>query len=1364
MRTQDFGQSTAGREGCKRLRSPEEIAQSLRLTRTPTYRWILLQEEQRVLQEVAESIASLAKAEAEQRSAVEKFLKIQRELEEIWDKKLADEKERRDTAERELREAELALEQRQRALQTARNRVAQIRARELAPQDRAKVEQTVRDKCAFFEETLKRLKREGEDLKNKVRILEAQQADLKAQWEKVQREAEYWDSGKWPPEVGRAMEKVAEQTRAAHQKEVGQLDEEIAAWERKLSEVRAKRDNLTREIKELRREVEQDKGKCGLLHKLARFLYNPEAELASAQSRYNEIIKEESMVVRSLEQARSKRNDLMSEEGKRIDRACRDERERQYRAFVEKRNRISEDLEKCENALAKARQALQNVLMRLGQCEDDRERALGQAMEEAWQNLLAEAEKALDAAQKACDTVQQKKVLAEQNLTQAESSLQVLRAQREEALKSGLAEPNRRVTECRAECERWRHEITLRLQGCGVTLPESAQAAEIAQICTDRLKKVSCLLEQSVSNLATKWELVGGRIASSSAAPSQQSAVAEGALYLDFDRNAEDNSDPQGNPWPGLNTQLKAVLERYGKTDTPLTEQPLAWFRTAFFPDGLVRAYFVCNISYREDQPYLLIRPADITPRMEEGLPPGVTLAICGRLHDNRVDPDNPVLLVQRIVDLSHCPRRAFEREVRVTARTNGVYPGRLRRQNVLTRSFVEALPPISVETQKRLADWWDYLDWKETLAKKSLDGVRYIQVTLDRESPEGCLRFLVVAPGLEHWERVRRILRQDEVRAYSLHYSKDPWTFDCKDDSRAQEVQLGDFVTVERISAPPGDVDIPGMPWENPVWAYAVYRLTESAQEDFDQMRQEGASWERIEEAVLRGVPRQGFLSLSIVGDLALVNRQRMALKRLQEQGGYAPLLSSYLFDIQAANQPADLVPIPDDRWFRKDLNDDQKLAVRKMISAPDLALVQGPPGTGKTTMIAEAICHLVDQKKTVLVASQANLAVDNALERLVGFPCIRAIRLGQRADENCPFSESKAIATYYEAIAKTCREGILQPWEEAERTVRELREWLNQLDIVAADLAAMEQKRHSLAGRRDKILAAIDESYQAEARNRQLAEKRVRAKKFLAFLEEATDSPGELPAEIAGELVGLLAPLVQKLRSVGIDLDPEQVTTVPLPAWQQSLGLIQIFRRWQEVERNIPQLEVDAKRLAASDSESILSQGDALLMEELQRKARQLLEELAEDDTKLTDWQEVQKQIRELRKRGSGLKAEVYEAVFTAKVDGVPVVRQFTSPDARPQEVLPRLQEALRAIGEVRQEMALVFEMCRRKVTEFVNAPAPQEPLAEERRKHEIELADVTDQLASLEKELAEKEARLVELLRKNRGISEGAPTRED
>lgn len=68
--------------------------------------------------------------------------------------------------------------------------------------------------------------------------------------------------------------------------------------------------------------------------------------------------------------------------------------------------------------------------------------------------------------------------------------------------------------------------------------------------------------------------------------------------------------------------------------------------------------------------------------------------------------------------------------------------------------------------------------------------------------------------------------------------------------------------------------------------------------------------------------------------------------------------------------------------------LNSSQKNAVLRALYANDLCLLQGPPGTGKTTVIAELIWQhiLKDSTKKLLLTSETNLAVDNALEKLMG------------------------------------------------------------------------------------------------------------------------------------------------------------------------------------------------------------------------------------------------------------------------------------------------------------------------------------------------------------------------------------------
>lgn len=98
---------------------------------------------------------------------------------------------------------------------------------------------------------------------------------------------------------------------------------------------------------------------------------------------------------------------------------------------------------------------------------------------------------------------------------------------------------------------------------------------------------------------------------------------------------------------------------------------------------------------------------------------------------------------------------------------------------------------------------------------------------------------------------------------------------------------------------------------------------------------------------------------------------------------------------------------------------------AVAKAMLARDLALIQGPPGTGKTTVIAEIIWQTLSRypDHKILVTSQTNLAVDNALERLKGKKLVRPIRIGKMEkfeDEGKVYSSDR-LSQWYEAKSES-------------------------------------------------------------------------------------------------------------------------------------------------------------------------------------------------------------------------------------------------------------------------------------------------------------------------------------------------------
>ena len=186
------------------------------------------------------------------------------------------------------------------------------------------------------------------------------------------------------------------------------------------------------------------------------------------------------------------------------------------------------------------------------------------------------------------------------------------------------------------------------------------------------------------------------------------------------------------------------------------------------------------------------------------------------------------------------------------------------------------------------------------------------------------------------------------------------------------------------------------------------------------------------IVEIIARGsyrIPSTGFLFFVAFGDIAQVQRKRRALEDLQSGRCQNPYLGNFFFDATCARIPKKAVKLEPQDLLLPAANVNQIAAVETVLATPDLALIQGPPGTGKTTVIAEICYQVALRGGRTLIASQANLAVDNALSRLVHNPVIRAVRKGKAEkvqEEGEPFLEDRVIDTWLKNTANDCENDL--------------------------------------------------------------------------------------------------------------------------------------------------------------------------------------------------------------------------------------------------------------------------------------------------------------------------------------------------
>jgi hypothetical protein len=130
------------------------------------------------------------------------------------------------------------------------------------------------------------------------------------------------------------------------------------------------------------------------------------------------------------------------------------------------------------------------------------------------------------------------------------------------------------------------------------------------------------------------------------------------------------------------------------------------------------------------------------------------------------------------------------------------------------------------------------------------------------------------------------------------------------------------------------------------------------------------------------KGLPREGKLKLAEPIILFY-----SAIDILVEKAArYGPQLSLF-FEIPNISPPnmREMIRSTDFSSYGLDMEKEQ--IASEIFGTPewDYRVVEGPPGTGKTTLIAAVACKLAMEGDRVLITSHTNVAVDNALEKIL-------------------------------------------------------------------------------------------------------------------------------------------------------------------------------------------------------------------------------------------------------------------------------------------------------------------------------------------------------------------------------------------
>lgn len=546
-----------------------------------------------------------------------------------------------------------------------------------------------------------------------------------------------------------------------------------------------------------------------------------------------------------------------------------------------------------------------------------------------------------------------------------------------------------------------------------------------------------------------------------------------------------------------LKTSQINLLKKFPKLYELPSETLMQNILDGVFTEGFQKQMYIRNLTFTHKNGYdikvLGIRP-ERTPGdfLEDYLPNNVSLLFKGHIagKEFRVDSVYEVMDTEQLdfeVDVNATPYRTPDK-----IRMNFLY-------DILANAG-----SLTQYTEEKLEEWNQYLDWKKELANRQIYGCKFFKIGFDENKMR--LNFWLVFENQDIFKAFKKYLSRD-IQVFDNSYSKDPWHFDFAGDmnntrQRFRSIELGryrgivseyylknnrnkiidsdstenhffdDDISINDDEENENDVSIENIynAYSNPYIIQVAYELNHK---DMDEIKQLNLNDEEaiqyIYNNILGNYYKDGFLALSAIGDFVLIKRFQIAIEQLKKDESYSPNLAMWLFNVKRARIPEE-IDIKIDKWLnpRIENNENQKEAVRKMISAPDLCLIQGPPGTGKTTVIAEAIYQFVRRGDRVLVASQSNDAVDNALERLVESPDIRAIRLGQkgkrkrRVDDKITnkFGEDEALKYYYNALSNQLSKTWIDLWDSMESDGIQYDIDIRDASLFQQDLASLNQE----------------------------------------------------------------------------------------------------------------------------------------------------------------------------------------------------------------------------------------------------------------------------------------------------------------
>ena len=679
------------------------------------------------------------------------------------------------------------------------------------------------------------------------------------------------------------------------------------------------------------------------------------------------------------------------------------------------------------------------------------------------------------------------------------------------------------------------------------------------------------------------------------------------------------------------------------------------------FKSGLPTQVYLRNLSYTNEKTGSDVRRLGLRLARQSGdwcetdvrLPTNQTFLFEGRIDRGKI------FVVDRVHLIASEPERLpYEVSLEVVRQESLAQVS-----SDFMHSLLDRMVSFTKYTSQKLSLWMEYLKWSEKVAELQIKGVKYIDMSFNPLSRN--LEFVLMFANDPEYQQLKRILKRQELCAFGNRVSTDRFSFKYDSDQKRRidalqignsKGAIGDPFGVKQLlkqTKLPVSVDSSenkGLltiseiqeKFPNAVFVKWGFDLNDDDLDVIDNFARDLSAPNDTEASSIVGditskYPSDGFLALSAVGDLSLIRRFRRAISSIKNGESYNPHLEEWLFDVSRVRVPDSKEPLEITHWLNPNVesNANQREAIEKMLRTKDLFLLQGPPGTGKTTVIAEAIFQFAQRGERVLLSSQSNDAVDNALERLVKVPEIRAIRLMKSSrnrfskDDDAveKLSEDTALRYYYESLSERISARTLGKWRQIENDQATCEKDQNDVAAINSKILQFSQNRENELQTLQKLQGELSTT----------REELNRAAEQNELIELERRNLEEFKKTLSGEAIDLT---LSDLQLDVVEQAADQLNDSDYTLWDVPSAILQNATRNEYVSIFIRNLDVLA-RLQQTIRDSINSKvvDDDIELKKLQLRLQKLSERMDSPDCSDSEYDKLETESsqinREIRKR---------------------------------------------------------------------------------------------------------------------------------